>query len=87
MQSSKRLRQQQIAPSVPEWLKVGDRIIENPGQLSQRCGTVVSFGHCNHSEHLYPVVVWDSGVRSFTASDLIDVEKLAEEQQIALPLC
>jgi hypothetical protein len=75
-----------VAPSVPHWVTVGVRLIERPGYPSQRCGTVIDFARCNHSEHLYPIVLWDSGAQSFTASDLIDVAPLADGEQISLPL-
>ena len=75
-----------IAPSVPYWVYVGTRVMEMPGYRSQRCGTVVDFGTCNHSRHRYPIVKWDDGRMSFTASDLIDVQRLEEEEQLSLVL-
>lgn len=74
------------APSVPAWVSIGTRLIERPGYPSQRCGTVIDFARCNHSEFLYPIALWDNGTRSFTASDLIDVEPLNDQQQLTLPL-
>lgn len=75
-----------IAPSVPNWVAKGIRLMEMPGTLSQRCGTVIDFCRCNHSQYLYPVVLWDSGALSFTASDLIDVKLLEDKEQLALPV-
>ena len=75
-----------VADSVPEWCVEGARLMEHPGRPSQRCGTVIRFAPCNHSAELYPVVMWDSGAVSFTASDLIDVECLRDRQQLELPL-
>lgn len=74
------------APSVPDWVEKGSRLMEMSGTLSQRCGTVVDFRRCNHSDCLYPVVLWDSGSMSFTASDLIDVRPLEEKEQLCLPI-
>lgn len=67
---------------VGDLLHIGDRVLELPGTPSQRCGTLVGFACCNASEIRYPVVLWDSGVRSFSSADL-GLTRLADVQQLS----
>lgn len=49
-------------------LSPGDRVVELPGSLSQRCGTVRNLTACKSiPDHLYPVIIWDSGAISFSS--------------------
>lgn len=57
---------------LPDVLRPGDRVIELPGTASQRIGTLLYFAYeKQHRDGVrYPVVLWDSGVRSYSSADL-----------------
>lgn len=62
--------------------KIGDRLIELKGYLSQRAGIVVGFGICNSMSAV--LMRWDSGYTSYANPELL--EHCIDGEQMELPL-
>jgi hypothetical protein len=72
---------------ISDVLRPGDRVIELPGTASQRIGTLLYFAYeRRHFDGVrYPVVLWDSGVRSYSSADL-GLCKLPDRAELQISL-
>jgi hypothetical protein len=76
---------EQLDLSLDCWA-IGDRLIELPGLPSQRCGVLVGWRSLGRvPDVLYPVVLWDSGVMSYSSAAL-GLRRLQDEEQLSLGL-
>ena len=66
--------------------QTGDRMIELPGSLSQRCGVLIGFQPLACVPYvLYPVVRWDIGTTSYS-SNALGLRRLEQAEQLSLCL-
>lgn len=77
------MSRQQLELSDKTWLELGDRVVIHPGLISQRCGEVVEFRHMSGREGLYPVVLFDDGVRAFASYEW-GLRKMQPVEQLSL---
>lgn len=73
---------QAIGPS-DECLWKGCRVVECPGLPTQKIGTVTDFLPMGGYDGLFPLVVFDSGVRRVSSSNW-RLQKLYEGEQLSL---
>ncbi|NJN88521.1 MAG: hypothetical protein HC881_22330 [Leptolyngbyaceae cyanobacterium SL_7_1] len=66
-----------------ECLWKGDRVVEFPGLPSQQIGTVVDFIPMHGYDGLFPLVVFDSGVRRVSSYEW-GLRKVEEGEQLSL---